>query len=216
MSDDLELVIGGKRISSWSLRAWLVLRHFGIPFRERTVELSPMSIPMWGRRERLMAHSPSGLVPVLRAGGLAIWETIAICEYVAERFAERRMWPSDAPRRAIARAVSAEMHAGFADLRAECPVDIGFTHPTPALSEDARKDIARVAALWTECRSRYGHDGPFLFGAFSIADAMFAPVVTRFRTYGIALDHECERYADVVWSLPAMQEWVTQARTEEA
>lgn len=211
---DLELVIGGKRISSWSLRPWLVMKHFDVPFREQTVELSSLDVPMWARREKLMAHSPSGLVPVLRAGELAIWESTAICEYIAERFPDRPMWPRDPEKRAIARAVSAEMHAGFGDLRSECPVNVGFVVPTPDLSLDARTDIARVSTIWRDCRARYGVGGDFLFGDFSIADAMFAPVVTRFRTYGIAVDGPAAAYADAVWNLPAMQAWVTGARSE--
>lgn len=208
---DLELVIGGKQISSWSLRPWLVMTHFAIPFRERTVPLSSLDIPMWSRRELLYPHSPSGLVPVLRAGDLAIWESIAICEYLADRFPELPLWPRDPDKRAIARSVSAEMHAGFGDLRGECPVNVGNTVPTPELSVDARKDIARVQKIWLDCRARYGAGGDFLFGELSIADAMFAPVVTRFRTYGIAVDGPAAAYADAVWNLPAMQAWVSGA-----
>jgi glutathione S-transferase len=190
------------------------MTHFDVAFRERTVELSSLDISMWERRERLMPHSPSGLVPVLRHGGVAIWESIAICEYLNERFPGRGMWPADATKRAIARSVSAEMHAGFGDLRNECPVDVGHTKPTPDLSVDARKDVARIQALWGECRVRHGSGGEFLFGGFSIADAMFAPVVTRFRTYRIAVDGPAAAYADAVWNLPAMQAWVAGARTE--
>lgn len=213
-SADLELVMGGRRISSWSLRPWLVLTHFNVPFRERVVELSSLDIPMWERRERLMSQTPSGLVPVLRHGDVEIWESVAILEYVNELFPDRGMWPAERTKRAIARAVSQEMHAGFGDLRNECPVDVGHTKPTPDLSVDARKDIARIQALWRDCRSRYGAGGEFLFGDFSIADAMFAPVVTRFRTYGIAVDGPAAAYAEALWKLPAMQSWVEGARRE--
>jgi glutathione S-transferase len=218
---DLLLVIGNWNYSSWSLRPWLALRMSGLSFRTERIPLyQPDS------KARLLAHSGAGLVPVLRHGDLTVWESLAICEYVAELAPAAGLWPADAAERARARSVATEMHGGFPAVRAGLPMNVrARAARTPPLSDEARSQIARIAALWSDCRKRSAQaaernpdgsaaSGPFLFGRFSIADAMYAPVVTRFRTYGVALPADAQAYADAVWSLPALQEWVAQAQRE--
>jgi glutathione S-transferase len=206
----LRLVIGNKNYSSWSLRPWLALRAAGIPFEEEVVLLDRPDTA-----ERLARLSPSGRVPVLLDGDLVVWDSLAICEYAAERFPERRLWPADARVRAVARSACAEMHSGFQALRERLPVNIRASRPEVGLTPPVEADVARLVQLWTDCRERFGAGGPFLFGPFSIADAFFAPVVTRFRTYGVPLDGEAARWAEAVLAVPAMQEWVAAARAEK-
>ena len=205
----LRLVIGNKNYSSWSLRPWLALRHVGVPFEEETIALDRPETA-----ERLLRASPSRRVPVLEDGDLVVWDSLAICEYAAERFPEKRLWPADPRVRAVARSACAEMHSGFQALREALPVNIRASRPEVPRSPAVEADVARLVQLWTDCRERFGAEGPFLFGSFSIADAFFAPVVTRFRTYGVPLEGEAARWADAVWSLPAMQEWVAGAGAE--
>ncbi len=207
---ELLLVIGNWNYSSWSLRPWLALRMSGLPFRTERVPLyQPDS------KARLLAHSGAGLVPVLKHGDLTVWESLAICEYVAELAPDAGLWPDDRALRARARSVATEMHGGFPAVRGALPMNIrGRAARTPPLSDDARAQIARIASLWTDCRKRAAPGGPFLFGRFSIADAMYAPVVTRFRTYGVALPPDAQAYADAVWSLDALREWAAQAERE--
>ena len=205
----LTLVIGNKNYSSWSLRPWLAMRHAGLDFEEVLVPLDQPET-----RERLLEESPSGLVPVLREGDLTVWDTLAICERVAELAPGAGLWPEDAAARAVARSVAAEMHSGFSALRSECPMNIrrrsAYT-PTPAVEGD----VARIVALWRDCRARFGLGGPFLFGAFTNADAMYAPVCTRFRTYGLPEDDVATAYIDAVHAHPAMRDWTEAARAEE-
>ncbi len=208
----LRLTIGDKNLSSWSLRPWLVLKVFEIAFEEDPVKLDrPASAEEIGRR------SKAGLVPILHDGDFTVWDSLAIIEYLAERFPEKGIWPEDRDARAIARSVSAEMHSGFSALRALWPmqfarVGLGGAH-TPSLN----KDINRVDDIWRDCRKAYGAGGPFLFGKFSAADAMFAPVVSRFATYrGPCADPTIEAYREVAWSLPAMKKWGEGAKTELA
>lgn len=198
---EFTLVVGNKNYSSWSLRAWLMLKQAGADFDE---ELIPLYLP--GSRNELMRLSPSGRVPVLRHGELTIWETLAIGEYLAELFPAAGLWPEAKDARAVARSVSAEMHAGFAALRGYFPMNMRSAFPNRAATSEAQADINRIAAIWRDCRKRFGGEGDFLFGDLSIADAMFAPVVSRFRTYKIDLDAEAQRYSDAVWALPTMQE----------
>jgi glutathione S-transferase len=205
----IELVIGSKNYSSWSLRPWLALTHAGIPFRETVISFHQ---PDW--REQVHALSPNGKVPLLRDGELQLWESLAILEYVAERFPDARLWPDDPSARAVARSVSAEMHAAFANLREQCTMNI-VARTTVALSEKTRAEIARIESLWADCRTRFG-GGDFLFGRFSVADAMFAPVVTRFVTYGISVTPATRAYMDHVLALPAMQQWIAGAQAEAA
>lgn len=199
----LQLVIGNKNYSSWSMRPWVALRASNIPFEE-------IFIPLYtgeADKRRILGFTQSGKVPVLIDGDVTVWDSLAIIEYVAERFPEKRLWPEDSARRAHARSISAEMHSGFAALRNECGMNLHRPVGAIALSADARADIARVQQIWIECRERYGKMGPFLFGSFSGADAMFAPVVHRFRTYAIEVEPDARAYMDAMMSLRAFQEW---------
>ena len=204
----LTLVIGNKNTSSWSLRPWIALRHFGIPFEEAHVRLRQPDT-----REQCLAHSPSGKVPVLKDGHFLIWDSLAIMEYLADSFPDPGLWPEHRQVRARARSVSAEMHAGFADLRRDMPMDIANNHDMPALTEGLDRDIRRVLEIWEDCVDA-ASGGPFLFGSFTIADAMFAPVVTRFLTYGTTVPPRVKQYMDSVMALPAMQSWIEGARGE--
>ncbi len=205
----LTLVIGNKNYSSWSLRPWLALKQAGIPFEEAMVDLYAPDA-----KAQLARHSPSSRVPALIDGALTVWDSIAICEYAAE--IEPALWPQDRAARATARAVSAEMHSGFAALRSNMPMDCQARLPGAGRTPESEKDIARIAALWEECRGRHGAGGPFLFGRFSIADAMYAPVVWRFRSYGVELPAIARDYADTMEALPAMQHWLAAALAEPA
>ena len=199
----LTLIIGNKNYSSWSLRPWLLLRQAGIPFDEVRI---PLYAP--GSTEALAAWSPSGKVPALHDGDLRVWDSLAICEYLNERFPDKQLWPADAAARAVARSVSAEMHAGFSALREHMPMNIRARRPGQGRTPECLADVARILAIWTECRARFGGGGNFLFGRFCIADAMYAPVVLRFQTYGVALEGAARDYADAVLALPALREWV--------
>jgi glutathione S-transferase len=203
MGMTLKLVIGNKNYSSWSLRPWLALRASNIAFEE-------VFIPLYtgkADKDRILAFTRSGKVPTLVDGDLTIWDSLAIIEYIAERFPESRLWPEDRASRAHARSISAEMHSGFMALRSECGMNLHRPVGAIALSDAARADIARVQHIWIECRQRHAKAGPFLFGAFSGADAMFAPVVHRFRTYAIEVAPEVKAYMDAMMALPAFQEW---------
>lgn len=203
----LELVIGTKRYSSWSLRPWLALKQAGLPFDEVIVELRRPDTA-----SRIAEHSPSGKVPSLKHGDLLVWDSLAICEYIAELACAHPLWPENRGTRAVARSIAAEMHSGFQALRQELPMDSGqavanFQPPANALA-----DIERIQAIWRDCRHRFGACGDFLFGAWSLADAMFAPVVFRFHGYGIALDPVCSAYVEAMLALPAMREWAAASR----
>ncbi|ATB30853.1 glutathione S-transferase family protein [Melittangium boletus] len=205
---ELTLVVGSKHLSSWSLRPYLALAHTGQPFREVVIALDQAD-----STANIKKYSPSGHVPVLLHGELAVWDSLAICEYLAEQFPEARLWPEAPEARAWARSVTAEMHAGFSALRSNMPMNLRARRPGEGRAPGVAEDIARITSLWTECRSRFGRGGgPFLLGAFSIADAFYAPVVTRFVTYEVELDAECAAYRDAVLALPAMKAW-TQAAT---
>jgi glutathione S-transferase len=204
----LTLVVGNKAYSSWSLRPWLLLANGGIDFDEVRIPLdrddSAAALARW---------SPSGKVPVLLDDGLTVWESLAIVEHLAERFPARCGWPRDGAARATARAVGAEMHAGFGALRAQMVFNCRARRRV-AIDADAQRDIDRVQALWGACRTRFGAGGPWLFGAFSPADAMFAPVALRFATYGPPLDDTARAYVATVESHPAVQRWIAAARLE--
>ncbi|AOJ26097.1 MULTISPECIES: glutathione S-transferase family protein [Burkholderia] len=204
----MKLVIGDKNYSSWSMRPWVLLTHFGIPFDEIAVEL---------RRDdtaaRILEYSPSGKVPCLVDDhGVAIWDSLAIAETLAERYPQLPMWPADPLERAHARCVSAEMHAGFAALRTQMGMNVRASMPGRGATPDALADVARIDALWSACLEASG--GPFLFGEFGIADAMYAPVVMRFNTYAPGLSPEAAGYAARVTALPAVQRWIDAARRE--
>jgi glutathione S-transferase len=199
----LKLVIGNKNYSSWSMRPWLALRANDIAFEE-------VFIPLYtgdADKQRILGVTRSGKVPALVDGDVTVWDSLAIIEYLAERFPDARLWPEDRASRAHARSISAEMHSGFMALRSECPMNLHRPVRGIALSEDARANIARIQAIWLECRKRHGKRGPFLFGAFGAADAMFAPVVYRFRTFAIEVASEVQAYMDTMLALPAVQEW---------
>jgi glutathione S-transferase len=207
---DLVLVIGNYNYSSWSLRPWLALRAAGLAF-------DTVRIPLYqpDTRQRILEHSPGGTVPVLKHGDLVLWESLAICEYAAELAPQAQLWPADPKTRARARAVATEMHGGFPAVRQALPMNFaGRAQRTPALSDDARAQVARIQASWSDCRKRFGAGGPFLFGRFSVADCMYAPVVSRFRTYGVELSPELTAYSDAVWALPAVREWHAEAARE--
>lgn len=206
---DLVLVIGNKRYSSWSLRPWLALRQADIPFEEVVI---PLYTP--DSRARLLERSPAGRVPVLRHGGLVLWESLAIIEYVAELRPEAGLLPAGREPRAVCRAISSEMHAGFPRLRGELPMDAVARGPGRERSPECLAEIGRVREIWRDARRRFGAGGPFLFGAFTMADAMFAPVCIRFAGYGVELDEVCGAYADAVMALPAMREWCEAAAGE--
>ena len=197
------LVIGNYNYSSWSLRGWLALRVAGIPFQVERIRLYQPDT-----RARILALSAAGTVPVLKDGALVLSESLAICEYAAELAPAARLWPDDLAERALARSVATEMHGGFGAVRQALPFNFcGRAKRTPALSDDARAGVARIESLWTSCLRRPRRHGPFLFGHFTVADVMYAPVVSRARTYGVTLGDEAQAYADAVWALPAMQEW---------
>jgi glutathione S-transferase len=206
----LKLVIGNKNYSSWSMRPWLALRASNIAFDEIFIPLYTGATD----KQRILSFTHSGKVPALIDGDVTIWDSLAIIEYLAERFPEKRLWPEDRASRAHARSISAEMHSGFAALRNECSMNLHRPVGATPLSENARADIARIQQIWIECRERYGKFGPFLFGSFSGADAMFAPVVHRLRTYAIAVAPEVQAYMDTMMSLPAFQEWTSAALAE--
>ncbi|HEV2300944.1 MAG TPA: glutathione S-transferase family protein [Stellaceae bacterium] len=207
---ELTLYIGNKNYSSWSLRPWLTLKGAGIAFDEVVVPLyRPES------KRAILDFSPSGKVPALRHGDLLVWDSLSICEYLAEAFPQAHLWPQDAAARAAARSACAEMHSGFAALRAQLPMNVRAHLPGRALSPEVAAEIGRIAALWRECRTRFGNGkGDFLFGRFTIADAMYAPVASRFRTYRVALPPDAQAYCERLLASAPMQEWAEAARAE--
>lgn len=208
------LVIGDKNYSSWSLRPWLSLKACGAPFEEERVRLrQPES------KAEILRHSPSGKVPALKTDIGIICDSLAIVEYLAEQHPEAKLWPQDREARAAARSISAEMHSGFQALRDDMPMDLLARLPMPGLSEALDNNIRRVVALWHDARTRFGNGGPFLFGDFTNADAMYAPVATRFRTYGVPLDQfgddgTAGTYVETIYAMPAMLEWTAGAEVE--
>ena len=206
----MELVIGSKRWSSWSMRPWLALKRTGAEFRERLI---PLYQADGQTRLEILPHSPSGRVPALKTGRVVIPESLAICEYLAETFPDARLWPADADLRALGRAAASEMHAGFRALRLECPMDLARPVEAVALSDEALADIARVRALWTDLLTRSG--GPFLLGEWSNADAFFTPVATRFRTYAVDPGSPLlAAYMDRLLNWPDFLEWEAAGRLE--
>jgi glutathione S-transferase len=206
---ELTLVVGSKNYSSWSLRPYLALAQTGQPFREVVIALDEPDTAA-----KIAQHSPSGRVPLLHHGTLAIWDSLAICEYLAETFPQARLWPEDKQARAIARSVVAEMHSSFSNLRQNMTMDIRSRKPGKGRAPGVAEDIARIQAIWSDCRSRFGQGGSFLFGHFTIADAFYAPVVTRFVTYEVELDAVGRAYRDAVLELPALKKWTEAALKE--
>ncbi len=205
----LTLVIGNKNYSSWSLRAWLLLRQLEIEFEEVLIPLRQSD-----SEDRKLSFSPAGKVPILLDGGIRVWDSLAIAEHVAERFPEKPIWPAGPGARARARSVAAEMHSGFAALREAMPMNCRARRPGAGRATGVEEDIARVGEIWRECRSEFGAAGEFLFGELSAADAMFAPVVSRFQTYGVELDGVEADYSAAILSLPAVRDWMAAAREE--
>jgi glutathione S-transferase len=200
------LVIGNKNYSSWSLRAWLAMKVLELPFEERRIALY---VP--GARERILQYSPSGKVPCLVDGPLRVWESLAILEYLAET---HPLWPAAPAARAVARSICAEMHAGFANLRQHMSMNLRKRHPGKGRTPEVLREIERIVAMWSDARARFGGAGGYLFGRFSAADCMYAPVVLRFRTYDVDLPSDCRAYCDAMLALPAMQEWIAAAEAE--
>lgn len=207
----MKLLIGNKCYSSWSLRAWLLMRASGIAFTEQLVLLDEP-----GFKEAIFAAAPGsgGTVPTLVDGDVAVWETLAICEYLHDAQPQAGIWPRDKAARAHARAISSEMHAGFMALRSACPMNLGKRFAARDRGPGVTRDVERLTGLWRQARERFGAGGPFLYGAFSAADAMFAPVVTRLDTYGIAVDAVSQDYMQAVLALPAYREWLAAALVE--
>jgi glutathione S-transferase len=201
------LIIGNKNYSSWSFRPWIAMKAVGITFEERVVSLSDPEF-----KQTIAAVSRNGKVPALDDDGVHVWESLAVLEYLAEKFPQAGLWPADARARAHARALAAEMHGGFAALRNECPMNFWRPVKRRELTADALADVARIDAMWSECRARYG--GPFLFGRFGAADAMYAPVVSRFHTYAVEVGEGSRAYMDAVMALPAWREWKEAALKE--
>lgn len=198
----LKLIIGNKNYSSWSLRPWLMLKAAGIPFEEVLIRLDAPDF-----KARVAAHSPAGRVPVLVDGDASVWESIAIIEHLAERFPDKAIWPSDPAARAFARSLATEMHGGFGGLRSALPMNLWRPVEPRELPHAAQRDIERITASWRRARAEHGAGGDFLFGAFSGADAMYAPVATRLRTYGVALDDVSAAYVEAIHAHPAFIEW---------
>ncbi|MGI9202091.1 MAG: glutathione S-transferase family protein [Woeseiaceae bacterium] len=204
-----KLIIGNKNYSSWSLRAWLLMREAGIEFEEHRVALDVETTAA-----ELAEYCPSATVPVLQLGELTVWDSLAIAETVAERWPDTQLWPEDADARAYARSVCAEMHSGFAVLRSCMPMNCRAMGRKVALPDELTRDIDRIIAIWSVCHREFQGDNGWLFGDFSIADAMFAPVVLRFRTYGINLPESAGFYPQRLLQSDAMQEWLAAAETE--
>jgi glutathione S-transferase len=205
----MKLIIGNRNYSSWSLRPWLLMKQAGIPFEEEMYSFNAEDFD-----ERLRTYSPAGRVPVLIDGEIAVWDSLAIAEYLAERFPAHRLWPEAREARARARSISAEMHSGFASLREQLPMNCELRYDRAVPSAATRADIERILDIWRDCRERHAATGPFLFGHFTVADAFYAPVVRRFVSYGVELPSRAAAYARTIDELPAMREWMEAALAE--
>jgi glutathione S-transferase len=206
----LKLIVANKAYSSWSQRAWILLAHFKIPFEETVI---PLDLPE--THARILKHSPNGKVPALIDGPITVWESLSVIEYVAETHPEKAIWPRGKAARAHARSLAAEMHAGFQGLRQACPVNYRRPVRKIALTEAAQADVARIEAAWAHARKTFGKAGPFLFGRFSAADAMFAPIVNRLHTYDVPVSRRTREYMAAVMALPAWKAWIADAEAEE-
>ena len=206
----LKLIVANKAYSSWSQRAWILLAHFKIPFEETVI---PLDLPE--THAKILKHSPNGKVPALIDGPITVWESLSVIEYVAETHPEKAIWPRGKAARAHARSLAAEMHAGFQGLRQACPVNFRRPVRKLALNEAAEADVARIEAAWAHARKTFGKAGPFLFGRFSAADAMFAPVVNRLHIYDVPVSRRTREYMAAVMALPAWKAWVADAEAEE-
>jgi glutathione S-transferase len=209
MAMTLKLVIGNKNYSSWSLRPWIAMKVAGIPFAEEVISLDAADF-----HERVGKISATSKVPALADGGTHVWESLAILEYLAEKFPDARLWPAEPDARAHARSIAAEMHAGFTPLRRHYPMNVWRPVQRRAPTPEAADNIGRIDTMWTDCRNRFGEGGPFLFGAFGAADAMYAPVVSRFHTYAVDVGPVARGYMAAVMALPAWAEWRAAALQE--
>jgi glutathione S-transferase len=205
----MHLILGNKNYSSWSLRPWIAMRVAGLPFEEEVISLNAPEF-----KARLLQVSGTGKVPTLVDGDVRVWESLAILEYLAEKFPAAGIWPADPKARAHARTISNEMHAGFLPLRRSCPMNLWRPVKKLALNDETAANVRRIDAMWTDCWARYGGSGAFLFGAFTAADAMYAPVVSRFHTYGIDVGSVARAYMDAIMALPAWREWRAAALKE--
>lgn len=206
---DITLYIGNKCFSSWSLRPWMALKMAGIPFREEVIRLRQPDT-----KANILKVSPHGKVPLLVHGEVKVWESLAILDYIADAFPQAKLWPADPVARGMARSVAAEMHGGFADLRTQWGMNLRKSRTHKPLEEAAIAQGARIEAIWQECRAKHAADGPFLFGQFTCVDAMYAPVVSRFHTYGGELAPVTRAYCDAMLATPAMREWFADAAKE--
>jgi glutathione S-transferase len=205
----LKLTLANRNYSSWSLRAWLVLERTGAPFEAQVIPLRQPDTDAEIRR-----RSPSGRLPVLLDGDVLVWDSLAIAEYLAERFPSTRLWPSDPTARATARAACAELHAGFTALRQTLPMNLRRRRPGGFEAPSVMADIARITKIWLDLRHEYGAGGPYLFGEWGIADAFFTPIAARFRTYGVPLPPEAAAYRDALLTWPAFRRWEAEAERE--
>jgi glutathione S-transferase len=205
----LTLIIGNKNYSSWSMRPWIAMKVAGIAFDEVVISLNAEDF-----KKRLLQVSGTGKVPTLIDGDIKAWESLSILEYLADKFPDKQLWPRDAAARAHARTIASEMHAGFLPLRRALPMNMWRPIKSLALNADALANVERIDAMWGDCRSRFGQAGPFLFGNFGAADAMYAPVVSRFHTYAVVVSAATRSYMDAVMALPAWKEWHTAAIKE--
>jgi glutathione S-transferase len=206
---DYKLIIGNRNYSSWSLRAWLVMKRVNAAFDEIVIPLyQPSSKPA------ILEYSPSGKVPALIHGAVSVWDSLSIAEYLHEQFPEAKLWPADPAARAYARSISAEMHSGFRELRGALPMNIRAVSPGRPVTAAVQEDIDRILAIWRDARGKFGAGGDMLFGEFSIADAMFAPVVMRFMSYAVSLDQVATDYVSALVALPDMAEWIAAAKNE--
>lgn len=205
----LKLTLGNKNYSSWSFRPWIALKVAGIPFEEEVISLNAEDF-----KARVGRISGTGKVPALADGDVHVWESLAILEYVAEKFPQAGLWPADPAARALARSVASEMHAGFVPLRRHLPMNMWRPVMTRELTPEAEANVRRIEAIWTDCHNRYGNGGPFLFGSFGAADAMYAPVVSRFHTYAVEVNGPARSYMDALMALPAWEEWRSAALQE--
>jgi glutathione S-transferase len=205
----LKLIIANKAYSSWSLRPWILLAHFKIPFEEIVI---PLDLPE--TRSLILEHSPSGKCPALRDGPITVWESPAVIDYIVEAYPQKAIWPRGKAARAHARSVSSEMHAGFQALRHHCPTNFRRAVRKIALNQAVEADVARIEAAWAHARETFGKAGPFLFGRFSAADAMYAPVVNRFHIYDVPVSRATRDYMDAIMALPAWKAWIADAEAE--
>lgn len=206
---DLHLVIANKAYSSWSMRPWVAMKAQGVPFKETVICLQQSDTA-----EQIAKYSAAGKVPVLKHADVTVWESLAILDYLADTLPSHAWWPEDHAARAMARSISAEMHAGFTSVRSAMPMNVRRSIPGRERTPEIDKDIARIQTIWGAARTQFGDGGPFLFGKFSNADAMYAPVVTRFKTYGVKLDAVSQAYADAILAHPAVKQWYAEAAAE--